>query len=47
MDTLANNMIIIVPAKSEKVNYRRPGFISKFLELQGVMCEKSEAISLI
>lgn len=27
-----------MPAKAEKLNYRKPGFFNKFAELQGVMC---------
>lgn len=28
---------ILVPPSAEKINYKRPGFLSKFLELQEVM----------
>lgn len=34
---LLSDHVIIVPADAEKVNYRRPGFLRKFLELQQVM----------
>lgn len=30
-------LLLLVPANAEKVNYRRPGFLAKFLELQQVM----------
>ena len=29
--------IVVVPANAPKVNYKLPGFFSKFLELQQVM----------
>lgn len=34
-----------VPPKSQMLNYRRPGFIKKFVELQGVMC-KSQCMAI-
>ena len=30
-------LLILVPPNAEKVNYRLPGFLGKFLELQQVM----------
>lgn len=36
---------LAVPADAKKVNYRRPGFLAKFLELQGVMWQTNAGLT--
>lgn len=38
-------MNVIVTPKDEKVNYHRPGFMAKFLELQRVMWDTNAGLT--
>ena len=46
-DSLTRALLLLVSEKAEKVNYRKPGFVSKFLELQAVMCKNLSGILLL